>query len=151
MYPVTLPLEVQIMIIKEVLYDPDNIVPCLLVCKSWEMHTKKILQSDKSMQMDLLHMMVKMNKAGATEFLIKTFDIDVNMLIPHLAEEHSRKSEWTVLHTACFYGHVEVFGILVDMFDALKDKDVTDLSLFTIDKGHVSIWCRFVEEFGAEI
>jgi ankyrin repeat protein len=117
--------------------------------------------------MNFLHGAVKTNDIKKLEILLTKLnksDIDEDMLDalneidPIIAKDVDygiarKRFKWTLLHSVCYFGHLEVFNLLIDKFNALKGKDkhyITQLSHLAINRGGYSIWCKCVESLGAE-
>ena len=100
----------------------------------------------------ILNTAVKSNNFNMVRKLVGECGVSVKAVIPEVARNDKYMNEWTVLHTACFYGCDETFILLVDEFDALEDKDeryITRLSHLALAYVNVAIWFELVNRFGA--
>ena len=143
----TLPPEIQYMIIREMFNVPKHHLQDLLslyyVCNSWRELIDVIIRCDKYVRMILLHFGTRENRIEAIKDFIKKFDIDVNTITPQVAEVPEYENVWTIMHTACVHGHLEIVKLLADEFGALegKCKDyISDLICMAAYRGNINVW-----------
>jgi ankyrin repeat protein len=101
----------------------------------------------------LTHVAIKANAIDVVRMLGDEHSISVTKVFPCLALRVEYKRVWTMLHTACFYGHVEMVKLLVGRFEALRGKGqqyVNDLALLALRNGQAIMFLTLVEEYGAD-
>jgi hypothetical protein len=140
-----LPPEIQYMIVREMLMDPDisvhDIITISEVSRSWVKYFELTFRRYKYARAMLLHVAVRENKIEAAEQLMS--QADVRMAIPEAAENLDYEAVWTVLHTACFYDRIDMIRLLVERLGALQGRCrhyVADLILIAVNEGNVDTW-----------
>lgn len=161
-----LPLEIYYKIIEEMLHDPNLIVKDFLsyirVCKAWASEVSRDISLCAPIQTRLMHLAARQNNIKALDILLSCYGADVNsnngtgwtiakQECQQVAESFADETEWTVLHTAVFHGHVKMFELLVNKYKVLDDKDmfyITDLSELAMCNVQIDMWFMLVKMRG---
>ena len=102
---------------------------------------------------NLLHLAVWHNAIRTVKMLVGEYGFDVDVVMPWASKVACYRMVWTVLHAACFRGHIEVFELLVGSFKVLDGKSreyVQDLANVALINGMGTMYLLMVDKYGAE-